>query len=141
MSRMGSPAPTTVWLYQPGGPDAVRGTLSLEAASVVFSATGTDDRVEIDRRSVRAVRRHRFTPVLEIRYERRGREAVALFYFAEPPTLPRPGEKADRGPGEVLLPSRRHIERSGTLLSMRAASRLLRRDIDRWVRAIRGTPG
>jgi hypothetical protein len=140
MRRMGSPAPTTVWLHEPGGPDAVRGTLALDAGTVVFSSTATG-RVEIDRGSVRAVRRHRFTPVLEVRYERRGREAVALFYFAEPPTLPRPGEKADRGPGEVLLPSRRHIERSGALLSMRAANRLLRRDIDRWVGAILEAPG
>ena len=139
MSLVEAPAPTTVWLYEPGGPDAVRGTLRLDGGAVVFSAAHTGERVEVDRGSVRGVRRHRLTPVLEVRYRRRGVEAVVLFYFAEPPSLPRPGDKADRGPADILLPSRRHIERSGTLLSMRAANKLLRADIDRWVEAIRAS--
>jgi hypothetical protein len=131
-----APGPTTVWLWQPGGADAVRGTLVLEGAAVVFVAAG-GDRVQIERGSVRRVRRHRLTPVLEIRYERRGSEALALFYFTEPPALPQPGEKADRGPIEILLPSRRRLERGARIVSLRAANKLLRRDVEGWVRAIR----
>jgi hypothetical protein len=134
------PLPTRVWLYTPeGDSDAIAGMLSLEGSELVFSRAGTEA-VRIDAAAVHSVRRHRLTPVLEVRYRRGGREpdGLAFFYFAEPPPLPEPGEKADRPPHEMLLPSRRHIERSGSLLSMRAASRLLKRDIDGWVGAIRG---
>jgi hypothetical protein len=117
--------------------DAVPGTLTLESGAVVFSPSGEEAPVEIRRRSVGRVRRHRLTPVLEVRYERDGLETVALFYFAKPPALPQPGEKADRGLPGMLLPNARRIERSGAMLSMRAANKLLRRDIERWVGAIR----
>jgi hypothetical protein len=132
-----------VWLYRPeGGPEASAGTLSLDGAAVVFSRA-EQEALRIAVADVRSVRRHRLTPVMEVRYERGGGdpEGLALFYFAEPPPLPQPGEKADRGPHEILLPSRRHLERSGTLLSMRAASKLLKRDIDEWVTAIRDAGG
>jgi hypothetical protein len=138
---MSVPQPASVWLYEPGGPDSLPGRLMLDGAAVVFSrADGGTLRIEAG--AVRGVRRHRLTPVLEIRYSRGSDpDGVALFYFAEPPALPEPGEKADRGPYHIFLPSPRNIERSGAALSMRAASKLLRADIDRWVEAIRGAGG
>lgn len=131
-----------MWLYEPGGPDRVAGMLSLQGAAVVFSQNQAEV-LRIDAAEVRSVRRYRLAPVLEVRYARGGDapDGLALFYFAEPPPLPEPGEKADRHPYEILLPSRRHIERSGSLLSMRASSKLLKRDIDRWVAAIREAGG
>jgi hypothetical protein len=143
MGHVSGPRPTRVWLYRPeGGPEASAGVLSLDGSAVVFSGAETEA-LRIAVADVRSVRRHRLTPVLEVRYGRGGGDpgGVALFYFAEPPPLPEPGEKADRGPQEILLPSRRHLERSGTLLSMRAASKLLKRDIDQWVEAIREAGG
>jgi hypothetical protein len=133
------PPPTPVWLYEPGGPESIRGVLSFDRGAVVFSpAEGRSLRIEAA--SARSARRHRLTPVLEVRWERGGQDpdGLAFFYFTEPPRLPRPGEKADGAPYQLLLPSKRHIERSGSLLSMRATSKLLKRDIDRWVEAIRG---
>jgi hypothetical protein len=114
----------------------------MDRGTLVFSPLeGESLRIEIT--VVRTVRRHRLTPVLEVRWERMGQESdgVAFFYFAEPPTLPEPGEKGDRSPYQILMPSKRHIERSGTLLSMRAASKLLKKDIDGWVEAIRRAGG
>jgi hypothetical protein len=133
-----SPPTTPVWLYEPGGPGSVRGQLSLDRGTLVFSPLEGES-LRIETTIVRTVRRHRLTPVLEVRWERIGQESdgVAFFYFAEPPTLPEPGEKGDRSPYQILMPSKRHIERSGTLLSMRAASKLLKGDIDGWVEAIR----
>jgi hypothetical protein len=136
------PRRTRVWLYRPErGPEASAGMLSLDGTALVFSRDQEALRIAVA--DVRSVRRHRLTPVLEVRYARGGGDpdALALFYFAEPPPLPEPGERADRSPHEILLPSRRHLERSGTLLSMRAASKLLKRDIEAWVEAIREAGG
>jgi hypothetical protein len=136
-----APPPTRVWLYEPGGPGSVRGTLSLEPGALRFSPQ-EGEALLIETGAVRNVRRHRLTPVLEVRWKRTAGDpdGLAYFYFAEPPTLPEPGEKADRSPYQVLLPNKRHIERSGTLLSMRAASKLLKADIQKWVEAVR-SPG
>jgi hypothetical protein len=131
-----------VWLYEPGGPGSVRGTLSLEAGVLTF-ASADGEALRIEAAAVRTVRRHRLTPVLEVTWDRPADEpeGLAYFYFAEPPTLPEPGEKGDRSPYQILMPSKRHIERSGTLLSMRAASKLLKADIERWVEAVRAAGG
>jgi hypothetical protein len=143
MEPVSGPRRTRVWLYRPDrGPDAVAGMLSFEGGAVVFSHPETEA-LRIDVSAVRSARRHRLTPVLEVRYGAGGGEpdGVAFFYFAQPPPLSEPGQKADRPPHEILLPSRRHIERTGTLLSMRAASKLLKPDIDEWVAAIRKAGG
>jgi hypothetical protein len=137
-----APPPTRVWLYEPGGPGSIRGTLSLEGGVLKFTPPEGDS-LRIEAAGVSTVRRHRLTPVLEVRWERPAEEPVGLvyFYFAEPPTLPEPGEKGDRSPYQILLPSKRNIERSGTLLSMRAASKLLKADIQGWVEAVRAARG
>jgi hypothetical protein len=134
-----APPPTRVWLYEPGGPGSVRGTLSLEPGGALRFSPRDGETLVILPAEVRSVRRHRLTPVLEIRWERPAGDpdGMAFFYFAEPPTLPEPGEKGDRSPYQILMPNKRHIERSGTLLSMRAASKLLKGDIQRWVQAVR----
>lgn len=143
MGHVSGPRRTRVWLYRPeAGADAIAGMLSRDGAALVFSRA-EEEALRIAVADVRSVRRHRLTPVLEVRYARGSGEpdGLALFYFAEPPPFPEAGEKADRSPHEILLPSRRHLERSGTLLSMRAASKLLKGDIDAWVAAIREAGG
>ena len=58
-----------------------------------------------------------------------------FFYFAEPPPLP--GERRDASavvPGAL---SPRGLERSAAALTMRQANRLLKEEIEAWVRALR----
>jgi hypothetical protein len=63
----------------------------------------------------------------------REEEVVLLFYFAEPPPLPGSGEAT----GPTFIP-RRGLERAAAGMSLRAAARQQRVNVEMWVRALRG---
>lgn len=128
-------SPATVWLARPGEERAERGTLSLAEGVLSFAADG-GGRTVIPLPGVRRVRRHRGTPVLEVRYEAGGKPREALFYFVEPPPLPASArEVRERGPWAVL-PGDRGLRRATGLLRLRSGNRAMRPVVEAWERAI-----
>lgn len=124
--------PVTAWLARPRDPRTRAGTLSVERGSLTFAARD-GERIRVAGEWVERVRRHRGTPVMEMRYRRRETSRVLLLYFAEPPpmtdrlSLPRSGA---RGMGRIAAIRR-----------LRAVNRRLKPVIEEWVRAVEGTRG
>lgn len=128
------PQPSRVWLVREGSPSAIEGTLSLEGGSLTFAPEGLDQQtVAIAVKGIRRVRRRRGTPVLTLSYPRPEGKGSLFVYFAKPPPLPgaRPGYS-----GPTLL-APRGLDRSAGVLTLRQANKLLRSEIDAWVRALR----
>ena len=130
------PDPARVWLVREGDPDATEGTLSLEGGSLTFVPEGRDqETMAIPVKGIRKVRRRRGTPVLTLSYPRPEGMGTLFVYFAKPPPLPGEGREAGSMVPGVLAP--RGLERSAAALTMRQANRLLKDEIDGWVRALR----
>lgn len=123
-----------VWLVREGDPIATEGTLSIEGPNLTFAPAGNEaGKVAIPIASMRRVRRRRGTPILALSYPEPNGMAKLFLYFAKPPPLPE-----DPTPSPVPLFRRpRGLERSAAALALRATHRLLKREIDTWVRALR----
>lgn len=125
------PKRTIAWLWRPGEPTERRGTLALEEGTLTFQA---DDGDRVRFRDVERARRHRGTPVLEVRYLREGEPRIALFFFTRPPERPDP----DPVPSLFGLIGMRGLRRVGSMGRIRAANRRLKPLIKEWERALRG---
>jgi hypothetical protein len=130
------PDPTRVWLVREGDPDAIEGTLALEGGSLTFVPEGRDqETVAIPVRGIRKARRRRGTPVLTLSYPRPDGMGSLFVYFAKPPPLP--GERRDAAAGVPGVLAPRGLERSAAALTMRQTNKLLKEEIEGWVRALR----
>ena len=84
-------------------------------------------------REIRRVRRRRGTPVLTISHPGPDGMESLFVYFAKPPPLP-----GTRGASPTpTLFTARGLERSAAALTLRQLNRLLRTEIEGWVRALR----
>jgi hypothetical protein len=83
------PGPTTVWmvhLARGESPDGVRGTLTLESDSVVF--TDRDLRtLRFHRSGIRRAKRLRGSPILQLDWTDGAVPRRTAFYFVQPPPL------------------------------------------------------
>lgn len=128
------PELTSVWLVRERDPVAIEGTLSIEADTLSFLASDPDfEKLEVPIREITGARRSRGSPVLTVAFPTPGGPRRIFVYFAKPPPLPGKGPSA-RLP---LFRPPRGLERSAAALSLRAANKLLKREIDGWVRALR----
>ena len=129
------PKSTRVWLVKAGDPTAAAGSLELQEGGLRFvPESGSDaDALSIPVGGIRNARRLRGTPVLSLSHPTEGGMADIFIYFAKPPPLP--GERR-RTPTTVFR-APRAFQRSAAAMSLRAANRVLKRDIDAWVRALR----
>jgi len=123
------PEPTTAWLWRPGESAGRRGTLSLDGGTLEFRA---EDGEVLRLRDVERARRHRGTPVLEVRYRREGERRLALFFFARPPERPDP----DPVPSLFGLVGMRGLRRVGDMGRMRAANGRLKPLVKEWEKAL-----
>ena len=107
-----------------------KGTLSLEADSVVFrpASTAYGDSI-FPLSAVRKVRRLRGTPVLEIRIALREQPALVAFYFVPPPALDPPDDMRIR-----FLPKR--AARKEAITQLREGNVRKRNEIGAWADAI-----
>lgn len=107
---------TTVWEVElrPGGPMKDRkGSLTLEAAALVFEpADGAPPR-RIGLEEVRKVRRLRGSPVLLVIHSEHGTTARTAYYFAQPPPLHGPQMPTLERPSVLATRknTRRHVRR------------------------------
>ncbi|MGH2711172.1 MAG: hypothetical protein ACRDH9_08230 [Actinomycetota bacterium] len=148
------PEPTKVWMLEEGDSTTTEGTLSIEEEVLTFDpVAGT--KLQIPRTTIQKARRARSSPVLmvtlreehtgerssleEWRKPTSGRKTSGIlprklfFYFAKPPPLP--GERPT-----VPMPifrAPKGLEKSAAALSLRTSNRLLKREIETWVRALR----
>ena len=128
------PEPSRVWLVREGDPDATEGTLSLEGGSLTFvPQERSQETMAIPVEVIRKVRRRRGTPVLTLSYSE-GMGSLFV-YFAKPPPLPGEGRDANAVVPGALAP--RGLDRSAGVLTLRQANKLLRGEIEAWVRALR----
>jgi hypothetical protein len=82
---------------------------------------------------ITGVRRHLGAPLLKVSFRGEEGKVRAYFYFAKPPPLP-----GERPPSPLpLFRWPRGLERSAAALALRATNRLVRREIEGWVRALR----
>jgi len=81
---------------------------------------------------VRRVRRAAGSPVLEVRVAIPGSPPVIGFYFVQPPPLAPPTE------GFRLFS--RYLARRRAIVKLRGGNATKRREVERWVRAVRGEP-
>ncbi len=125
------PEPTRVWLVREGDPTAVEGTLSIEDRGLRFRPAAPAVRgVMVSFDELAQVRRRRGTPLLMVITGTGAARERLFFYFASPPPLPSASSGVPpRGP--------RGVERSAALLTLRAANRLHKEEIDVWVRELR----
>ena len=115
--------PTTVWAARLGSPDeGIKGFLILETEHVSFTSDLSNVEIRIPLTEVRRVRRIFGSPVIVIEHE----GAVVAFYFAQPPPVI-----------STRQPLERRRQRGRTLSYLGGTNAERRRDIKRWVRAIR----
>ena len=128
------PEPTGVWLVREGDPTSIEGRISLDDQGLLFDpADASADALTIPFTRIARVRRRRGTPLLEIALKTTDQLSSLFFYFAKPPPLSEE-RSASAGP---FIKGPRGLERSAAAMTLRAANRLLKRDIDGWVRAVR----
>jgi hypothetical protein len=82
---------------------------------------------------INRVRRRRGSPLLTLSYPAPEGERKLFVYFAKPPPLPH-ARTASPEP-QLLRP--RGLERAAAALTLRQTSRLVKKEIDVWVRALR----
>jgi hypothetical protein len=129
------PEPQVVWLVRPGSPEAAKGRLSLERHTLTFVDDAEDQPLPIPLNRVQRVRRRRAAPILQVDYtDARAEISTVFVYFAEPPSLRPMSSKS------MVLPTR-GLERTASAMSLRAAARALRPQIEAWVDAIRRMAG
>ena len=122
-----------MWLVRAGSLEDTPGRLSLDDGEIRFTPRDTkeaDVRVRTDR--IARARRLRGTPVLELTLAGALQETLFL-YFVQPPPLGRSG----RPEGRSIANPMRGLERAAAGMGLRASGKLLRRQVDEWVRAIR----
>ena len=123
--------PSIVWMVSARtGVTGRKGTLSLEADSVVFRPTSTafGDTI-IPLKGLRKVRRVRGSPVLEFRVTLPDQPPVVAFYFVPPPDLNPPDDLRIR-----LLPKR--TARKDAITHLRQGNLRKKAEIGAWAEAI-----
>lgn len=129
------PEPSRAWLVREGDPRATEGVLSLEETDLGFTPSSGGSPLTLPIRQLKGVRRHRGTPLLTFRVASPEGSERMFVYFAKPPPLP--GE----GVSSPALIGTRGLERSAAALTFRQVNRLLKAEIDAWVRALRDAGG
>jgi hypothetical protein len=131
-----NPAPIAAWLVRPGDPEAIRGRLTLERHSLIFTPDAEQEPLPIPVNRIRRARRRRGAPILEVTYtDARAEPAAVYVYFAKPPPLPQ------RTGGSSWIRPTRGLERTASAMALRARAKQLRDRIDEWVEAIRDAAG
>jgi hypothetical protein len=123
--------PSTVWMVSAKtGVTGRKGTLSLEADSVVFrpASTAFGDTI-IPLEGLRKVRRVRGSPVLELRVALPDQPPMIAFYFVPPPDLSPPDDLRIR-----LLPKR--TARKDAIAELRQGNFRKKAEIGAWAEAI-----
>jgi hypothetical protein len=123
--------PSTVWMVSAKtGVTGRKGTLSLEADSVVFrpASTAFGDTI-IPLEGLRKVRRVRGSPVLELRVALPDQPPMIAFYFVPPPDLNPPDDLRIR-----LLPKR--TARKDAIAELRQGNFRKKAEIGAWAEAI-----
>ncbi len=123
--------PSTVWMISvKTGVTGRKGTLSLEADSVVFrpASTAFGDTI-IPLKGLRRVRRVRGSPVLELHAVLPDQPPVIAFYFVPPPDLSRPDDLRIR-----FLPKR--TARKDAITQLRQGNLRKKAEIGAWAEAI-----
>jgi len=123
---------STVWMVHARTTlDGVKGVLSLEQRALVFRPDGgRSAETVIPLADVRRVRRAPGSPVLEVRVGIGGSPSVIGFYFVQPPPLSPPTE------GFRLFS--RYLARRRAIVKLRGGNAVKRREVEQWVRAVRG---
>lgn len=132
---MAAPQTRTVWLVRPGRAEAAEGRLTVDATGLRFEETdGPGLRVSGER--IVGARRRPGTPMLVVRYrDETSGTARAFFFFSRPPPLP--SEEDLRARRRPFVPSPRGLERTASIMTLRAAGAQVRRELRAWARAIR----
>lgn len=122
---------STVWMVHARTTlDGVKGVLSLESRALVFRPEGgRSAETVIPLGDVRRVGRAPGSPVLEVRVAMSGSPSVIGFYFVQPPPLSPPTE------GFRLFS--RYLARRRAIGKLRAGNAMKRREVQRWVEAVR----
>jgi hypothetical protein len=120
-----------VWMVsERTGVHGRKGTLSLEADSVVFRPASTAfGETVLPLRDLRKVRRIRGSPVLELRVAISEQPPVVAFYFVPPPDLNPPEDLRIR-----LLPKR--TARKDAIAQLREGNLRSKAEISAWAEAI-----
>jgi hypothetical protein len=116
-----------VWMARPGHEDTPQGILSLDQSALWFEGGGTT--IQIPAADITKVRRARGSPVITVTWLAEGERRETSFYFAEP------------GPIEVSaeppwMPGR-GLDRTISLMRLRAANKELKPVVKEWAAAIR----
>ena len=121
-------------MVREGDPTAEEGTLSIAGEVMSFEPTSGTKRAEIPIDRIQHVRRARGSPVMAVSFLGEDGVEKVFVYFAKPPPLP--GERPP--PTMPLFRAPKGLEKSAAALSLRASNKLLKREIDVWVKALRG---
>ncbi len=126
-------------MVRPGRPQAAEGVLTLATDALVFDEdAGRELTMPLGR--IRGARRRPGTPLLVVRYtDESGRHTHAFFFFMRPPPIPTDEERRARR--RPFVPSRKGLDRSASIMTLRAAASEAKQEIRAWVRAIRGAVG
>lgn len=116
-----------VWMARPGHEDTPPGTLSLGQSALRFEGGGTT--ILIHAAEITKVRRARGTPVITVSWLAEGERRETSFYFAEPGPI---GASAE----PPWMPGR-GLDRTISLMRLRAANKELKLVVKEWVAAIR----
>lgn len=116
-----------VWMARPGQEDTPPGILSLDRSALWFEGGGTTIRILPS--DIAKVRRARATPVITVTWRSEGERREASFYFAEPGPI----EESAEPP---WMPGR-GLDRTVSLMRLRAANKELKPLVKDWVAAIR----
>ena len=127
------PDPTTVWMVREGDPAAIEGTLSIGEGVLTFEPSSGAARVSVPIADIRKARRARTSPVLSVSLSSEAEGGKLYFFFSKPPPLP--GGRRDSSPG--IFRSARGLDRATAAMSLRAASALVKGQIDECVRELR----
>lgn len=123
-------------MVRPGRPEATEGVLTLGAGELAFREQGGYEvALPLDR--ILGARRRPGTPVLVVRYrDRDDRPARLFFFFTRPPPLPTGRTVGSRR--VPFVPSPKGLERTASMMTLRAAALEARATIRTWVKALRG---
>jgi hypothetical protein len=115
-------------MVRPGETEPVEGVLSLTEDALVFAPVEGVG-LRLARTRIRAGQRLRGSPVLRITHLTAEGLEDAFFFFVRPPRL--------SVEGRTSLLSARGLQRTGTILTLRAESKRLKPELKEWVRAVR----
>jgi hypothetical protein len=121
------PESMRVWMARPGRDDTPPGTLSLDESTLWFRGGGTT--IRIPGADIIKVRRARGSPVITVTWVEEGERREMSFYFVEPGPL-----GLSREP--PWMPGR-GLDRTVSLMRLRAANKELKHVVVEWATAIR----